>query len=141
MAMTGKPATRLSMVLAVAAALALLSNGAFAGDANGEARTAAQHAGYAAGSDTLEMVHTHLHHAVNCLVGPNGADFDSGVLNPCKGMGDGAIPDATDMKTKKALTSALEAAKSGIAADDLSAAQDDAKKTADILKTATSSAY
>ena len=137
--MTGKYATNFTLALATAAELALASAGASAANLDKEVRTAAEHAGYAANSDTLKLVHTHLHHAVNCLVGPNGDGFDADFLDPCKGMGGGAIDAATDMKTKKALNSALDAATSGIAADSLSAAQKDAKQAASDLKAAMSS--
>jgi len=37
--------------------------------------TAANHAGLAANAGAIEMVHTHLHHVLNCLVGPGGDGF------------------------------------------------------------------
>jgi hypothetical protein len=41
----------------------------------GLARTA--HAGMALGAADLKLVHTHLHHVINCLVGPSGKGFDA----------------------------------------------------------------
>jgi len=87
------------------------------------------------------MVHTHLHHAINCIVGPNGNGFDASVLNPCKGMGDGALSDAKKMEVVNALDVALKAAKSGLAADELTVAQAYAKDAATKLKMATSATY
>jgi hypothetical protein len=66
---------------------------AFAADPAQEAATAAVHAGLAAQAATIEQVHMHLHHTVNCLVGPKGQGFDAKEANPCQKLGDGAIPD------------------------------------------------
>ena len=59
------------------------------------------------------MVHAHLHHTLNCLVGPNGMDFDKDALNPCKNAGNGAIPDTTDAAKQKALEAAADKARAG----------------------------
>lgn len=105
-----------------------------AADAASEIVTAAQHAGYAAQSTTLDTVHAHLHHTLNCLVGPNGMDFDSTALNPCKNAGNGAIPDTADAKKQKALEEAADKARDGLKATDLAAAQKDAADTEKMLK-------
>ena len=83
---------------ALALALALLPLAAQA-DAKSEIVTAGTHAGLAAGSADLAGVHSHLHHALNCLVGPNGTGFDAKELNPCAQNGHGAIPDSADAAT------------------------------------------
>jgi hypothetical protein len=83
-----------------------------------EASTAAQHAGMAAGSADIKMVHMHLHHVVNCIVGPSGDGFDKAAGNPCDGKGNGALMDGGTDK-KMALNDALAKAKAGIASDDL----------------------
>ncbi|MGH8260519.1 MAG: hypothetical protein ACREUG_12620, partial [Steroidobacteraceae bacterium] len=72
-------------------------------DASGEISTAAQHAQYSAQATSLKVAHAHLHHALNCLVGPKGHGFDKKAADPCMGQGDGAIPDTTDAATKKSL--------------------------------------
>ena len=131
--MTKTSTARLFAGLAVAAGLALGSTVAFAAGVGDEIKTAEQHAGFAAKSGTIDMVHTHLHHVMNCLVGPNGEGFDAKALNPCKGMGNGAIPDATDMGMKDTLNSAMMAAQDGLKATDLSTAQADATKAGDLL--------
>lgn len=102
-------------VLAAMVAFAGLS--AMADEAQ-EAATAAQHAGMAAGSADIKMVQMHLHHVVNCIVGPAGDGFDKSAGNPCDGKGNGALMDAGDNK-KMALNDALAKAKAGIASDDL----------------------
>jgi hypothetical protein len=63
-------------------------------DAAQEAATGGTHAGLAAKAATIEQVHMHLHHTVNCLVGPTGQGFDAKEANPCQKLGSGAIPAA-----------------------------------------------
>ena len=128
---------RLSTSAAAAAMLALSAlagaPGALAGDAMMESKTAAQHAQLAADSADLEMVRAHLHHAVNCLVGPDGDGFDSTQANPCQDQGSGAIPDAGDAAIKQKLEAALAVAMDGLATDDLAQAQMAAIKTGEML--------
>ena len=102
-------------------------------DAAQETATAATHAGLAAKQGAIDGVHMHLHHALNCLVGPSGDGFDASNANPCAKQGNGAIPDA-DAAMKPKLMAAVESAKAGIAATDLATAQADAEKTAAALK-------
>ncbi len=94
-----------------------------AADAQQEITTAATHAGLAAKSDTIQMVHTHMHHALNCLVGPGGNGFDTAALNPCKGQGNGAIPDETDASKKKSLEGVADTLRGGLKDDTLDTAQ------------------
>jgi hypothetical protein len=91
-----------------------------------EVATAAQHAGFAAKATDMKMTQMHLHHVVNCLVGPKGKGFDTTNANPCKDQGNGAIPDTKDSKQKKALQTALAKANAGLKAKDMAAAQKDA---------------
>ncbi|HVA12577.1 MAG TPA: hypothetical protein VNF99_04960 [Stellaceae bacterium] len=91
-----------------------------------EMATAANHAGLAAKSTNMKMTQMHLHHVVNCLVGPSGAGFDAAPGNPCKDQGTGAIPDTKDAAQKAQLQQALAKAKAGLAETDMSAAQKDA---------------
>ena len=88
-----------------------------------EISTAADHAGYAAASQNIDAVHMHLHHAVNCLEGPKGKDFDSGNENPCAKDGSGAIPDTTDAAIEAKLHAVVETAESGLASTDEGAAK------------------
>jgi len=114
----------------------LFASPAPAGDANAEITNAALHAGFAAQASDIAGVHSHLHHTVNCLVGPGGAGFDSKELNPCANSGGGAIPDSTSASMKQALQAALAKADSGIAATDLATAQKDASAAESMLKSA-----
>jgi hypothetical protein len=84
--------------------------------------TAAQHAGLAAGSADIAMVQRHLHHALNCLVGPEGAGFDQAAGHPCMQAG-GAIPQTTDAAMTAKLTKAVTDVNAAIAMTDLAAAQ------------------
>ncbi len=94
-----------------------------------QAQTAAAHAGMALGAPTLAKVHMHLHHVLNCLVGPGGAGFDAKELDPCKGMGHGAIRDAArDPGAQASLRKAAAEAMRGERAHGLAAAHADAKQ-------------
>jgi hypothetical protein len=88
-----------------------------------EVSTAAQHAGLAAKAADLKGTQMHLHHVVNCLVGPSGQGFDGSMGNPCKDLGGGAITDTKDAKQASALRDALAKANSGLALTDMAAAQ------------------
>jgi hypothetical protein len=107
---------------------------ALAADPAQEAATSGVHAGLAAQAATIEQVHMHLHHTVNCLVGPKGQGFDAKEANPCQKLGDGAIPDTTDSATKAKLTAALANAQAGLKSDDLAAAKKAATEAQAALK-------
>jgi len=99
-----------------------------AADAQKEIATAAAHAGMAAASTDAKMVTTHLKHVVNCLVGPGASDYDATQADPCKGMGTGAIPDASPEK-QMALEAALHMAKDGVKEMDMAKAKETAAST------------
>jgi len=122
-------------IAAFSAALfgAALFPGAALADAHSEIVQAATHAGLAAQSAELAMVRAHLHHSLNCLVGPAGPGFDAKEMNPCANAGNGAIPDGGLLK-KLSLEAAAAEARAGIAEPDLAKAQKHAAKTADMLK-------
>ncbi len=103
---------------------------ALAADAHGEAVTAATHADLAAKAADMAGTTMHLHHALNCLVGPGGKDYDAKNMNPCANSGNGAIPDQTDPVKKAALEKAADDARTALAATDLASAQRDATATA-----------
>src|SRR2546423_1794048 len=110
--------TRMTAALAALLLPFAFASAAFA-DAASEVVTAATHASLAAGAADIAGVHTHLHHALNCLVGPKGDGFDAKELNPCAQGGSGAIPDTTDAARKSSLEAAAAKARSGIAANDM----------------------
>lgn len=110
---------------ALCVALALPAT-ALADNLSVEITTAAEHAGFSAASPTLDQAHTHLHHTLNCLVGPGGNGFDTKALNPCKGNGNGAIPDATDAKVKAALEAIAQEDRAALASNDFAKVKKDA---------------
>ncbi len=112
-----------NLLLGAAVAAALLLPTAVLADAHSEIVNAGVHAGLAVGSADIAGVHTHLHHALNCLVGPGGNGFAANEMNPCAQAGSGAIPDTADATKKSALEAAAAEARAGIAATDLAAAK------------------
>jgi hypothetical protein len=126
----GLPALLLALALPVAAQTAG-ANGA----ASKQIATAGAHAGMAMGAADLATTHAHLHHVVNCLVGPSGKGFDAKAEDPCKGMGQGAIVDAKgDAAVEARLHTALGHAEQGLEATTLDAAHADAKKAMESLQ-------
>jgi hypothetical protein len=123
--------------LLLAAALPLAAAAADSGGAaSKQAATASAHAGMALGAADLKTAQLHLHHVVNCLVGPSGQGFDAKAGNPCKGMGQGAIADAKgDTAVEARLHTALSQAESGLAASTLDAAHADAQQAMQTLQT------
>ncbi len=119
-----------------AAALLAAPLPALAADAHGEAVTAATHADLAAKAADMAGTQMHLHHALNCLVGPSGKDFDAKNMNPCANSGSGAITDETDPVKKAGLEKAADDARKALAATDLASAQRDATMTATAINTA-----
>ena len=55
--------------------------------------TAITHAGFAANGDSLGYVRLHLGHALNCLEGPGGRNFNRAWGNVCQGQGNGILVD------------------------------------------------
>lgn len=127
-------AAQLSLAAIVTSVLIALPGTAQAADPAEEAATAGQHAGLAAQGASIEQVHMHLHHTVNCLVGPNGQGFDAKEANPCQKLGNGAIPDTADPALKAKLTAALARAQAGLKSDDLNAAKKAATEAQAALK-------
>jgi hypothetical protein len=128
--MRGLPILLLALALPVAA-LAAVADGA----ASKQIATASAHAGMALGAADLATAHLHLHHVVNCLVGPAGKGFDAKAQDPCKGMGHGAIVDAKgDAAVEGRLHTALGQAEQGLKASTLDAAHADAKQAMDTLQ-------
>jgi hypothetical protein len=120
----------MSMKLATLAALAgaplLIAATAFAADLGSEINNAQTHAGLAAQAPNIDGVHMHMHHALNCLVGPGGDGFDAKQMNPCAQSGGGAIPDEMDAAKKAKLTAAKADLTKGLAEMDIAAAKADA---------------
>jgi hypothetical protein len=116
------------------AVCAMLAGSSWAADAKGEITVAAQHASLAAAATDLGGVKMHLHHVLNCLEGPKGADYSKTEMNPCANSGNGAIPDSTNPTAAASLQTAVSQAVSGLSATNLKTAQGDASATAATLQ-------
>ncbi|MGH7800298.1 MAG: hypothetical protein ACREOW_06655 [Thermodesulfobacteriota bacterium] len=82
------------LVLAVLLFMTVDAMGASPMDqAKTELDTAIYHAKASVDSDSADAMKAHLKHAINCIEGAQGKNFDSSELNPCKGQGNGIIPD------------------------------------------------
>ncbi len=126
---------KLLVIGIVSAVTASFSFAAFAqSQATQEVSTAHAHALLAQGQTTVTAAHTHLHHVINCLVGPDGSGFNAAAGNPCKGQGNGALKDsANNAALQEKLKSALADARSGLKSDSLNTVQQDAAKAAAAL--------
>jgi hypothetical protein len=123
--------------LAIALVAVGLTSPASAADVAQEIATAETHAGYAVAAADLKMVQTHLHHVVNCMVGPKGRGYDESQANPCKDQGGGVMPDFNGDKAKRAtLQKALDTARAGLKAGDIAAAKQHASDAGALLKKA-----
>ena len=122
----------MTKIALLAACAALVATPVLA-DTAAELNIAKNHAGMAAKAADLKTAQMHLHHAVNCLVGPDGKGFDGAAGNPCKTSGAGAIPDSSDAAVKAKLQTIADAAGPGLTTTDLAAAQKAARATADAI--------
>jgi hypothetical protein len=113
----------------IASSVALLLPTAAFADIAAELSTAQTHAGLAAKAPAIDGIHMHMHHALNCLVGPKGDGYDSTQMNPCASQGNGAIPDASAAQKAK-LTDAVADLKAGLASNDMATAAKNATEAA-----------
>lgn len=109
-----------------------------AGDYSSEISTAQAHAKLATKTKDLNLVHVHLKHVINCLVGPDGKEFFGDTINPCEHSGNGAIPDLGDASPQllAKLKMAVSAAMEGVKTNKPDSAYGAARKTASLLKQA-----
>jgi hypothetical protein len=82
----------------------------------------------------MKDVQKHMHHVLNCLVGPNGKGFDESFGNPCNGQGQGAIAETADAATKAKLEQALTVTRQAVSTTDVAAAKKGAADAAGMLK-------
>jgi hypothetical protein len=127
-----RPLGSAAALAALVTSTALLSTTAMA-DGPQAISTAATHAGMAAGGANIAGVRSHLHHVLNCLVGPEGQGFDAAAGNPCGAAG-GAIPQTTDAAVKEKLQKAATQVRTAIANDNLEAAKKAAADVQQMLK-------
>lgn len=119
--------------IALCGGLMVLPVAAYAG-ASSEVATAAEHAGFSAAATTLRVAHMHLHHTLNCLVGPKGRGFNSKFMNPCAHIGHGAIPDTRDAHTRTKLEHIANQVRMALGIDRLPTVKKDALKIEAELK-------
>jgi hypothetical protein len=94
------------------------------GNAQEEINKALLHANFLIKADTLERMHMHMHHILNCMVGEHGKEFDPKVMDPCKGMGNGAINDESSPVKRKLLDQVEKLGSIGVTIENPSAAHD-----------------
>jgi hypothetical protein len=83
----------------------------------------------------LDAIHERMQAAINCLVGPTGADFVAAVRNPCAATGNGVIPDTPDQAKKARYMEAVAKLKAVLKMDDRQAAMEAALAAADFIVT------
>ncbi len=81
----------------------------------------------------IGAIHERMQAAINCLVGPKGADFENKVRNPCAVSGDGVIPDTPDPAKKARYMEAVAKLKAVMKIDDRQAAMEAALAAADFI--------
>jgi hypothetical protein len=69
------------------AAFVVLAPKTASAQAASSVHTASDHAGLASKAADLATVKKHMHHAINCLEGKAGKDYDASAGDPCKGAG------------------------------------------------------
>ena len=100
---------------------------------NKEIAAAATHAGLAAQETELAGVRMHLHHTMNCLVGPKGEGYSSKDMNPCSALGNGAVVDAATRSTVLGVNAAVMGTKKGLEEPDLAKAKEIAAEVNKLL--------
>ena len=128
-------------LLSLTSALAFVGTSTFAqtaGNPETEMKTAMAHAGYAAKAEALNGVHMHLHHVLNCMVGPQDKLFDGAAGNPCKDQGTGVLPELKGRMNQQYYEATLVAqiAGQGIASNNLPEAKAAARVAELILQDA-----
>ncbi len=103
-----------------------------------QARTGATHAGFAAAADAASSVDQHLGHALNCIEGAKGRNFNAAWGHPCQGQGDGLLQDLRADRAGAAWMLVAEAADqlavAGIKSRDLAQKKNAARGVAELLR-------
>lgn len=103
-----------------------------------QTNTAITHAGFAGGGSTLSYVQQHLGHALNCLEGSRGKNFNAAWGHPCEGQGNGVLADLRASPGGTAFMLVAEAAGNlavaGLKSRDLAEARNAARGVAALLK-------
>ncbi len=106
-------------------------------DVKGQLKTAITHAGFAASGSAMGYVQQHLGHALNCIEGSKGKNFNASWGNVCEGQGNGILVDLKAAPGGTALMSDAEKADTmavaGVKAKNLDEAKNAAKGVSDAL--------
>jgi hypothetical protein len=108
-----------------------------AGDVKAQIKTAITHAGFAAGGSTLSYVEQHLGHALNCIEGTKGRNFNQSWGHVCQGQGNGirvdlkSAPGGVDVMLVAEAADVLAVA--GVKSKNLNEARNAAKGVAALL--------
>ena len=106
-------------------------------DLKTELKTAITHAGFAGSGDSLNYVRQHVGHALNCIEGPSGKNFNRGWGNVCQGQGNGILVDLKSAPNgasfKRIIESADALAVAGVASADVAEAKTISRAVAALL--------
>jgi len=101
-------------------------------------RTAIDHAKNAAGSQAMAAAVSHLGHALNCIEGTRGRNFNASWGHVCQGQGDGIYTDIRGQRNAESVMVVLESADglalAGVKAGHLAAVQNAARGVAALLQ-------
>jgi hypothetical protein len=107
------------------------------GDVKAQLNTAIVHAGFAGNGDSMGYVRQHLGHALNCIEGTSGKNFNRAWGHVCQGQGSGILQDLRATPGGPTFTLVIEHADSlaaaGLTRNDLAEARMAAKATAALL--------
>lgn len=108
------------------------------GKAEQQLRTAIDHAKNSVGSGAMATAVPHLGHALNCIEGTKGKNFNASWGHVCQGQGDGILTDIKGAKNADSLMVVLNAADdlalAGVRARDLASVQNAARGVAALLQ-------
>ncbi|MDR5682506.1 MAG: hypothetical protein QN163_00540 [Armatimonadota bacterium] len=103
-----------------------------------QARTAAQHAGFAAAADAVASVRQHLGHALNCIEGARGRNFNAQWGHVCQGQGNGILVDLRADRNGQpwllVAEAAGELAVAGVRTQDLAQMKNAARGVGELMK-------
>ncbi len=111
---------------------------AAAADVKTQLNTAVTHSGFAADGTSMAYVQQHLGHALNCIEGKGGKNFNASWGNVCEGQGSGILTDLKGTSGSAAVMPLVEHADglavTGLKSRDLTTARLAAKGVQALLK-------
>ena len=111
---------------------------AAAADVKTQVKTAVTHSGFAADGTSMAYVQQHLGHALNCIEGKGGKNFNASWGNVCEGQGSGILTDLRGASGSAAVMPLVQHADglavNGVKSSDLTTARLAAKGVQALLK-------